>query len=563
MAFRFLKRKRSYGREINPDEIFLDSSNLPDFDKQQFEGVIEKPIPRSSSNALIFIFVFIFLAFTVKIFGLQIVHGEFYYNKSLNNSLTHEPIFAQRGIIYDRNGVPLAWNGKEEGEEDIPERVYTEKGGFSHLLGYVSYPKKDEKGFYWQREFIGKSGVEKIYNEELAGQNGTKLVSVDVYGNIESGNQIIDSVPGDNVVLSVDERVQEKLYQAIKDHATNFGFTGGSGIIMDIKTGELLAITNYPEYSSSVMSKGEDKEEIAYYQKASSKPFLNRAVSGLYTPGSIVKPFVAMGVLTEDLIDPKKQIFSSGSISVKSPYDPDIVYIYKDNKAHGWVDMRRAIAVSSNVYFYEVGGGYQDQAGLGIDRIEKYVKLFGLDEMLDTDMEGEKKGIVPSRQWKAEKFKGDDWRIGDTYNTAIGQYGFQVTPLSMVRSIAAIATNGKLVTPHVRLSDDQYVSNNRDIGLNEADYQIVREGMRMVVTEGTAQSLSLLPFDVAAKSGTAQVGLEKNHINSWVVGFFPYENPRYSFVVLMERGPTTASGASNVAREVLNFMYNETPEYVK
>ena len=562
MARRRIKKK-ILSREINPDEIFLDSSNLPDFDRQQFEGVIEKPISRkvaTTFSAVLFLISFVFIG---KLFNLQIAHGEFYFDKSLNNSLTHEPIFAERGIIYDRNGVELAWNEKVDQNESVPNRKYISSGGFSHLLGYISYPKKDEKGFFWQREFIGKSGIEKIYNDSLDGENGTRLVSVDVYGNKESENQIIPSVPGENIVLSIDSRIQAKLFEAIKNHAETSDFVGGAGVIMDIKNGEILAITNYPEYNSEIMSVGSDTETISSYQKSSGKPYLNRAVAGLYTPGSIVKPFMAMGALSENIIDPQKQIYSSGSISLKSPYDPDIVYTYKDNKAHGWVDMRHALAVSSNVYFYEIGGGFEGQEGLGISRIEKYAKLFGLDEVLETDLEGEKKGTIPNEKWKAEKFNGDNWRIGDTYNTSIGQYGFQVTPLTMARSIGAIASNGILVSPHAKLDDPIYNEETRDIGLDDEDYKVVKEGMRMVVTDGSGIALNSLPFDVAAKSGTAQVGLEKNHVNSWAIGFFPYENPRYSFAILMERGPKAASGASGVARDVLQYMADNTPEYTQ
>lgn len=563
MVFR-RRKKRIAGGEVNPDEIFLDSSNLPDFDRQQFEGVIEKPISKRVTNFMSFVLIFIGFIFSYKLFVLQVAQGEEFYEKSMNISLSHEPIFAERGVIYDRNGIPLAWNEQSlEDDQDVPKREYVDQGGFSHLLGYVGYPKKDEKGFYWQREFIGKSGIEKVYNDTLDGENGTILGSVDVYGNKESENQIIQSIPGDNINLSIDSRVQAELFKAIEKHAKDFGFTGGAGIVMDVKTGEILALTSYPEYNAEVVSLGEDKDTISSYQRSSSKPFINRAISGLYTPGSIVKPFVAMGVLSENLIDPKKQIYSSGSISITSPYDKNIVYTYKDNKAHGWVDMRRAIAVSSNIYFYAVGGGYQDQEGLGIDRIEKYVKLFGLDEELDTDLEGEKSGTVPSREWKERVFKGDLWRIGDTYNTAIGQYGFQVTPLSMARSIGAVATEGTLVSPHLRLHDSLYENRIRSVGLDHEDYQVVKDGMRMVVTEGRAQSLSYLPFEVAAKTGTAQVGISKTKINSWIIGFFPYENPKYSFAILMESGPKDAPGASNVVRELFYYMAQNTPEYTQ
>ena len=154
-----------------------------------------------------------------------------------------------------------------------------------------------------------------------------------------------------------------------------------------------------------------------------------------------------MGALTEGVIDPYKKILSTGSISIPNPYFPDQKTVFKDWKAHGWTDMREAIAVSSDVYFYEIGGGFESQKGLGIVNIEKYAQLFGIGQKTGIDLPDEKGGIIPGPEWKIKNFKGEPWRIGDTYNTVIGQYGFQVTPLEMVRAISAIANYGTLVTP--------------------------------------------------------------------------------------------------------------------
>ncbi len=346
--------------------------------------------------------------------------------------------------------------------------------------------------------------------------------------------------------------------------ANNVSFSGGAGALMDIKSGELLALTSYPEYNPTILSDGKDKKTINGYFDDKRKVFLNRAVSGLYTPGSIVKPFVGYGALVENVVSPLKQIFANGSISIPNPYFPDKKSVFKDHGTFGYVDIQRAIAVSSDVYFYEIGGGFQDQKGLGIVNIDKYIQMFGIAQKTGVDIGGEKPGTIPTPEWKAKTFNGDIWRIGDTYNTAIGQYGFQVTPLEMARAVAAIANNGTLVTPHLHLGDTSLESKKTTIPVDVNNMKIIQDAMRHVVTEGTATALNLPGVKVAAKSGTAQVGVGNTNTNSWIVGFFPYDNPKYSFAILMERGPKAASGnATQVMKEVVDYMSVNTPEYLK
>jgi penicillin-binding protein 2 len=226
--------------------------------------------------------------------------------------------------------------------------------------------------------------------------------------------------------------------------------------------------------------------------------------------------------------------------------------------------MERAIAVSSDIYFYEIGGGFQDQKPLGILNIDKYARTFGIAEKTGVDLGGEKQGIIPTPEWKAKTFNGEIWRVGDTYNTSIGQYGFQVTPLQMARAVASIANGGTLLTPHIRLGDTSFDSQKVTIPIDQEKMKVVKNGMRRVVTEGTGTALNLSAVKVAAKSGTAQVGLGNTNTNSWIVGFFPYEDPKYSFAILMERGPKSASGnATQVMREVIDYMSVYTPEYIK
>lgn len=563
MAFH-LNHKR-IKKDIDPDEIFLDSKNLPNFNVQQFEGRMEKAIPKFSIYIMGLFFTVVLIIFSWKTASLQIVKGEFYLEKSQNNTLMKQPIFADRGLVYDRNGVMLAWNSWPAGDVnklESPSRSYFSKPGFGLLLGYVSAPAKDKTGKYWQDNFIGKDGIENFYNGRLTGVNGERITEMDVQGNIHSENIILPPQKGEDLYLSIDSRIQNKMYESIASMAENVRFQGGAGVIMDIHNGELLAITSYPEYDSTVLSNGKDKDKINNYFKDKRKVFLNRSVSGLYSPGSIVKPFFAYAALIEEVINPAKKILANGFISIPNPYYPEQKSIFKDHDVFGYVDMRKAIAVSSDIYFYEIGGGFEDQKGLGILNLDKYSKIFGIGEKTGIDLIGEKSGLIPTPEWKAKTFKGDPWRIGDTYNTSIGQYGFQVTPVQMAKATAGLASMGKFYAPHILKDDESFKENLIETKFDEEKMKVVFEGMRMAVTEGTCVALNLPNIKVAAKSGTAQVGLGNTNTNSWVIGFFPYENPKYAFALVMERGPKSASGnATRVMREVVDFMALYTPEY--
>jgi len=553
-------------KDIDPDEIFLDSKNLPNFNTQQFEGRLEKAIPKRSIFIMGLFFVIVSVIFVWQVVNLQIIKGEIYFKKSENNTLMKQPIFADRGLIYDRLGTLLSWN--TWGKEDInklssPERSYYPFPGFGLLLGYVSAPAKDSSGNYWQDNFIGKDGIESYYNDTLTGVNGERITETDVKGTVQSENVIQQPKAGTDVKLSIDARIQKKMYDSISNMAQSVNFQGGAGVLMDIKTGEILAMTSYPEYDSNILSQGGDSTTISGYFSDKRKVFLNRAISGLYSPGSIVKPFLGYAALVENVITPLKTIFANGTISIPNPYFPNQKSIFKDHGTFGDVDMRKAIAISSDIYFYEVGGGFESQKGLGIANIDKYAKIFGIGEKTGVNLNGEKDGVVPTPEWKAKNFKGDPWRVGDTYNTAIGQYGFQVTPIQMARAAEGIANAGVIYTPHITLGDKNY-STPEVIPVDTAKMSVVKEGMRMAVTEGTCTALNIPSVQVAAKSGTAQVGFGNTNTNSWIVGFFPYDNPKYAFALVMERGPKAASGnATRVMSEVIDYMSVYTPEYFK
>jgi len=542
---------------IEPDEILIDAANLPAYDTSRLEGRIEQPFHVTTFNRFFIFLAALVLVFVGRLIWLQILNYESLAGRAEANRLNQSIVIAERGLITDRNGVALAENVPGT-EPELTKRMYPLGPAAAQLVGYVSYPKKDANGHWFQNTTTGISGVEEEFNTTLQGTNGIKISETDASGSIVSGSVVRDPHTGKNVALSIDSGLQQTLYDAIAHRSETSGWRGGAGAIMDIHTGELLALVSYPSFDPTVMSEGSPQEQIAGYLADARSPFLDRAVSGVYTPGSVVKPFVAIAALEEDIINPDKKILSTGSISIPNPYDQKHPTIFRDWKAHGWVDMREAIAVSSDVYFYEVGGGFEDQRGLGITRIEEYMKKFGFGAPTNVALPNEGDGVIPSPEWKAANFDGDPWVLGDTYHTAIGQYGFQTTLLQLVRGVAAIANGGTLVTPRIihGAGREEYPTN-----MSPDNLQIVREGMRKGVTGGTAQALSVYGLSVAAKTGTAEVGVRKESANSLVIGFFPYENPHYAFAVVMERAKAgTPEGAPSVMRGILEWIVANKPE---
>ena len=553
------RRKKRRETEIEPDEILIDSRNLPEFDTDRLEGRIERPL---SQRTLFFaggVLVLLFSALLVRAGDLQIRNGEAYATQARENQLAERTIFADRGHLLDRKGVALAWNERQVPEDDFASRVYIGSRGVAHVVGYVKSPAKDSSGVYFRKEFIGIDGTERAFDGLLAGENGTELTETDARGNVVSKAQVRKPSAGAKIVLSVDSALSQGLFDAIALRAEGSHFQAGAGVLMDVKTGEIIVLTNYPEFSPATLTGGESSA-IAELLSDPRQPFLNRAVAGLYAPGSIIKPFVASAALTEGVIDESTQILSTGSISIPNPYFPELPSVFKDWKAHGWVDMRHALAVSSDVYFYEVGGGYQGQKGLGIDNIDAYLKKFGFGDSVGLPGFSEEVGVIPTPAWKEEVFAGDPWRIGDTYNTAIGQYGVQVTPLQAARAIAVIANGGTLLTPTLLASSTQ---TGTKLPIEPRTFDVVREGMRLAVEEGTAAAVSVPFVKMAAKTGTAPVGVRNQFMNSWIIGFFPYEAPRYAFAIVLEKAPAgTTTGAPAAMRAFLDWLEANAPEYL-
>lgn len=553
---RFFGHDTTANREIAPDEIFLDASNLPNFDSARLEGRLEKPLAEGNYLALTIGTFLLFLVLLIKAGDLGLVDGAAYASQSEKNRLRGEVVFAERGAIVDRNGVVLVEN--EVGTEGFPTRLY-KAPGFSHVLGYVSYPKKDSSGNYYDTTIVGVAGVERAFDTTLKGHNGTRLIEENAFGDIESEGTVEPAQAGETLTLSIDARAQEALYSAIQELADRVPYQGGAGVLMDITTGEVLALVSYPEYDSNIISHGDNATVISSYDADRRRPYLDRAVSGLYTPGSIVKPMIAAGAYTDGIIAAETPIISTGALIVPNPYDPENPTVFKDWKAHGATDMPHAIAVSSDVYFYTVGGGAGSQKGLGIERLAYWYRAFGFESQTGIELAGEAQGFVPTPAWK-EKTYDEPWRIGNTYHTAIGQYAMQVTPLEAVRAVAAIANGGHLVGATMVKG---LQTAGESVAVDQEALRIAREGMRLGVLEGTSIGLNAYSYVKAAgKTGTAELGFNNEFRNSWSVGFFPYDAPKYAWVVVMEKGPSgNAVGGIYVMSRFFEALQQTAPEY--
>ena len=441
-------------------------------------------------------------------------------------------------------------------------RDYSDGGYFSHIVGYIGRVSNSDlktDSYYSVSDFIGKDGLEAQYEEELRGLPGKIAVSVNSENTILKTLTAKEAAAGNNLILSIDGGLQKLLTNVLNTKVIQTNSTGAAAVVLNIKSGEIISLVSLPSFDFNSQS----YEEIALNK---NRPFFNRAIGGFYPAGSTVKPFVASAALAEDIIDPNSKIDDTlGYIRVENQYDPDIVYTYRDWKAHGFVDMRRAIAVSANVYFYTIGGGYKSFKGLGINRIKKYLNIFGFGSNLGIDLPGEAPGLIPDPSWK-KSAKNEGWFTGDTYNVSIGQGDVLVTPLQMASAIAAVANNGTLWKPKIvrKITDPdgqiikefkpEMIRNNF---IDTDNLQIVREGMRGAVTEGSAYLLNDLPIKVAGKTGTAQVTNTFRKTNAWFAGFAPYDNPEIALAIVVEGAGEGSTAAVPVAKEVFEWYYNK------
>lgn len=445
-------------------------------------------------------------------------------------------------------------------------RAYVYPNAMSHVLGFIG--KISERDMqnnpqYAFEESIGKSGLEQFYDATLRGDIGKKIIEVDSRGRETRFRLSETPTDGHPLLLTLDGELQKIAYDILKEY-TN-GRNGGSVVVTDVNTGAIRALVSFPGFDNNKLSSGISANEFGQLLGNRLSPMFNRGIAGEFPSGSIIKPLFAAAALQEHIIDPRKKIYDEGFIEIPNPYNPEKPSIFKDWKKHGWIDFYDAIANSADVYFYMIGGGYRDQKGLGIERLKKYADLFGLGSRLGIDLPGEKEGFFPDPSTKsATNPENPVWRVGDTYNVSIGQGGVKITPLQITSVIAAIANGGTLYKPHLLddiLDQEGNIIKHLEpqvIRSNMIDVSYLREariGMRQTVTMGTARSLNNVPVKVAAKTGTAEVGVSSPH--AWFVAFAPYEKPEIAITVMVEHGGEGSSIAAPITRDILNWYFGD------
>ena len=602
--------------DLKPEETLMDS--MSDYSK------MEMPIRRSVFNIFFIIIAALGLFYLSMIFKLQIINGQKFLNIVKNTNPGEYYSVPVRGLIYDRNSQPLVENipifslvgltrelikeDKAKGldasivqlaeiigistesikqnyidnkniilflikdsltkEEILKIKELNPKGFYvvydsvmhytsvpatAHVVGYtakVNQADIEKDAYYQPTDHIGRYGIEAQYESFLRGER-TVISLKD-----ETSNTGINE-SGNNIYLNIDNEIQKQIYQAMLTH----GVQRGAAIAQNPKTGQILGIVSMPSFDNNVFESN-DRDKIKKVLESSQRPLFNRAIAGKYSPGSTIKPLLALAGLKENIITPSTTIMAKGSISVPSVFDPNVVYTFNDWKVHGLTDLKKAIADSVDVYFYALGGGYGEIRGLGINKIVNYFKAFMVDRLTSIDLPGEVSGLVPSPNWK-RAIKGESWFIGDTYNISIGQGDLLVTPIWLNAYVGAIANGGHIMRPYIvdkiTDTDGMVVKENgpqimAEIPFDQDTIQIIKEGMRQTITSGTATLLNQLPVPVAAKTGTAQVS--GRGLNSLFIVFGPYDDPDISLTILVEDIQSSQGIAIRVANQFLSWYFS-------
>lgn len=584
--------------------------------------------------AIVFAALAVCIAILVfRLFYLQVFQGGYYDEVATGNRIRVVPREAPRGLIYDRNGELLAYNRpafnidliaedspnldrslknlarvseqpyellkeasqtkkgprfkavtllKDVGrttadlvdtyEEDLPgvsvaveaKRLYPTAALTSHVLGYVGAINEDQLEKVSARQIfsariVGQAGIELMQNDALIGVDGGKQVEVNHVGReLREMSKAVNPIPGNDLYLSIDLRLQRELRRLLEGKVA-------VALVMKPRTGEVLGMISLPDYDPNTFVGGVSQQSWAELTQSPQKPLVNKALQGVYPPGSTFKMMIALAALDAGLIDENTVFHCPGYFRMGR----DIRYCWK-HSGHGDVTVREAIEKSCNVFFYNVG------LLLGVDRIRDYGVQFGFSQTTGIELESEKSGLLPSKEWKLRTLK-EKWYDGETLPVVIGQGFVTVTPIQLLNYVNTIANRGLWVRPtiihQVVAADGREVisastlpRHTRLMPIAPKYFDMVREAMTWVVnragTGGRAQSKL---FNIAGKTGTSQVvgrkaghaeernANDENQPHSLFVGFAPAEDPLVSVLVLVEHGQHGGATAAPLARQILEF----------
>ncbi len=462
----------------------------------------------------------------------------------------------------------------------------------SHLLGYVGMINEEEykenEDTYKMNDVIGRDGIQYTLEEYLKGQDGIRQIDMAVDGTITEECISEEAIAGDNVALTIDANLQKKVEEALQKNIKKiasgdydnkkYDCKAGAAVVMNVKTGEVLALASYPNYEPELMIEGISQEKLKEYEKGSN--FHNRAISSAYAPGSTFKMVAATAALETG------KFTTSTLVNDNGPYPRGhnpVCWIYSDHHyGHGYLNISDAIKHSCNYFFYEVG--YR----VGIDKIADYAYRYGLGKKTGIELSGEVPGIVASTEYKKQTYN-EEWQLGETLSAAIGQSYNSYTPIQMARYICMIANGGKSVDVSVIKSITDANGNmipkneieekvNQKLGIDNStkteDLNIKKEtlnaiikGMKGVTSEadGTAYYVfDDLEITIAGKTGSAETGID-DKINGWFTGFAPYNNPEIAVVVLIENagsGGNAAWAAKDIIKEYFGMNSKKVVENV-
>lgn len=476
-----------------------------------------------------------------------------------------QPILIAKSVSRD---ISLIFESKQSALRGFyvginPIREYLDGGLLSHAIGYVgriSEQELEQNRDYIMTDYIGKSGLERSYENIIKGIDGEERIEVDSSGEVIRTYGQKDPILGDNIMLTIDFGLQQKLAEELKKQMDIAKVKKATAVAVNPQNGEILAYVSLPSYNNNLFASGISVADYSKLLNDDGTPLLDRVSQGEYPSGSTIKPFLAAAALEEGKINTKTTISSTGGITIGQ-------WIFPDWKSggHGTTDVFKAIAESVNTFFYAIGGGYKNINGMGPETMKRYLEKFGFGNYTRTDISAGAKGHIPTPAWK-EEVKGEAWYLGDTYNMSIGQGDVLVTPLQMVNALASIANGGTIYKLHFLkaiLDADGNVKGEKSSEIVSQNFisgnslSAVRAGMRQTVTAGSARSLSTLPVAAAGKTGTAQYGPNNSKKHAWFQSFAPYDNPTIAMVVLIEGAGDGSTYASPVARETLKWYFGQ------
>ena len=458
--------------------------------------------------------------------------------------------------------------------QQMPIRQYLNPQMFANLMGYTGLVSPGDlthlnSDNYATNDFIGKSGVEQQYEQYLHGVNGQNLVEVDATGKVLNVLGENSPSPGDTLVLNIDAGLQERLFNdLVKDNPSR----KAAAVALDPRNGQILALVSVPSFDNNLFAQGISQKDYQSLIDDKNLPLFDRAIAGTYPPGSTVKPMSATAGLETGVITPTTIVNDRGVLNIPNQFNPSQSYAF-----HGWkpgglgpLNVEQAIALSSDIYFYEVAGGYPNSSipnGLGAQQLADWYRKFNLGKPTGIDLPGEVSGLVPDPDWKAKYYKDDailsKWYLGDTYHIGIGQGDLLVTPLQVAEWTATIANNGTSYVPQVVNravdSDGKTVMQNKPQVLisniaSQQTLKIVQQGMRQTVLNGTAKPLQKLPITSAGKTGTSQFdGSDPNKTHAWFTAYAPFEDPQIVIVVLVEAGGEGNAVSEPIVQDALQW----------